>query len=312
MYPWVAAGIVRFVRTPADYDSRVYFQTIADVEKRRQANPELDALLKKEVDDYYTDHATEILEWAFLQQPDESMFRELIEFDPENAKFSYEQFKAHIAHRRASHPYYLDQAQSDLENGNFITTSSGANYDLAKITANLSGSHLITDIQYRWREIEIDREKSNIDKEGWSPFAKALGRAELSYLDNVPLKAALELREKGRLERMRLFFRKVWKSAASNQPFDSVNAANLAAELDERVREAQGEYDKIQFDLTTWIGSTGAAAISSSWLAAGNLAAVAAATATVSGAINLANASYKRAVLDTRLPAAFFARLRRK
>jgi hypothetical protein len=60
-----------------------------------------------------------------------------------------------------------------------------------------------------WKEVELDRSAAGIDVRAWSPFAKALQESDLKVLDNVPLRAALTLREENRLESLRLFLRKV-------------------------------------------------------------------------------------------------------
>lgn len=98
-----------------------------------------------------------------------------------------------------STPYYNDpfeHQQGEREVSEYLITTTGANYELAKHTAAETGSHLITDLLPRWWEIEIDRESSGIDARKWSPFAKAFHALTIKYLDNVPLKDALRLRSR--------------------------------------------------------------------------------------------------------------------
>ena len=102
-----------------------------------------------------------------------------------------------------------------------------------------------------------DRPRDGRDRSRkWSPFAKAFHRLEINYLENVPLKAALRLRNDGRLQDMRGFLRKIW-NAAGDDSFAEANVENLASELLEKVREAEGEWSKIDRDLLKWLGVCG-------------------------------------------------------
>jgi hypothetical protein len=81
----------------------------------------------------------------------------------------------------------------------------------------------------------------------------------LKILNNVSLNAALTLRQENRLEALRHFFHRVWKSCRDPEDYSEANALNLTAELDEHIREAKSEWDKIDQDLIKWFGAPGAA-----------------------------------------------------
>ena len=171
---------------------------------------------------------------------------------------------------------------------------------------SLINSHIVTDFRSRWKEVELDRKAAGIDLQGWSPFAKALHESELKILSNVPLAAALTLREEHRLESLRLFLRKVWKSCRDPDEFSSANAVNLSAELREEVAKANEEWEKIDRDLLKWLGGTGAMLVTS-----GVVGFVPAATAAaITGVTGLIQSRIRRSTFKDRYPAGFFLGLK--
>ena len=182
--------------------------------------------------------------------------------------------------------------------------SSGTSYDIAKVMAARSGSHLITDLPTRWMEIEIDRKEAQVDDGPWTPSAKAFGNVRLKYLEDVSLDRALELRNEGRLADMRSFLGTVWRLSASPDPFSRSNAENLAIELNERVREAEVEWGRINRALVSSITKSALAGMGAG-IATGQGAFVAA----VTGAAALAELGLdrmKRQTFKREFPAGFF------
>ena len=183
------------------------------------------------------------------------------EFPPGGPFETEEHFLKFVQYRRETHPYYVDALPG--QSSEFLHRSSGACYELAKRMCALTNSHIVTDMRSRWKEVEFDRSESGIDMQGWSPFAKALKECELRVLNHVPMQAALNLRKEERLESLRLFFRKVWKSCRDPDEFSDRNAVNLAAELRDEIAKAKEEWDKIDQELLKWFGATGGALVSS-------------------------------------------------
>lgn len=217
---------------------------------------------------------------------------------------SPEEFVAYIQRRRDYHPYYVDRLPG--QRAEFHQESSGACYELAKRMCGLMNSHIVTDLRPRWKEVELDREAAGIDVQAWSPFAKALQQSDLKILNNVPLQAALTLREENRLQSLRLFLRKVWKSCRDPNEFSDVNAVNLSAELRDEIAKADDEWRKIDRDLLKWLGGTGAALVSSGVV--GFLPAAAAAS--ITGVTGLIQSRIRRSAFKERYPAGFFLGLK--
>src|SRR3989339_1522848 len=201
--------------------------------------------------------------------PDEQIRRIAREATPTSTNEEIERLIEYVHHRRDNHPYFLDSDQADGTRHEIIQISTGTNYEQAKLISLHSDSYVMTDLRVRWREIELDRADSGIDPKEWSPFAKAFQGLPFHFLDSVPLTAALALRKEGRLAPMRSFLRKTWNATAKTNPFDESNIPDLTAQLEQKVREAQVEWKKIDQDLVKIVTAEALAGL----LAAGPLVA---------------------------------------
>jgi hypothetical protein len=214
----------------------------------------------------------------------------------------------YIKAKRDADPNVLEPAEygeSSLEK-----MGSGANYEVAKFTADLSNSYLVTDLYMTWKEIELDRDQHSAQNKAWAPFAKAVQAAPFSYLDRVTLREALILRREGRLERFRSFFGKVWRDAVRGDEYDEANAVALADELHEKVREAQDEWKQIDRDLLKMIAPASAALLTAAGplIASGHAGFLAAATVALGGG-TLTWSSMRRRGFADKFPAAFFMKI---
>jgi hypothetical protein len=305
LVPWIETGIVSFVRPLHDFIPRLYHRIIELERARFHTNPQLQATLDADVSRMINKQGPldrGMGELFLLSTPDSVLrewYRKHAGEKPND--LSEDDLINHVHQRRDEHPYYVERLPG--QNSEFHQTSSGASYELAKRMCSITNSHIVTNLPSRWKEVELDRESAGIDLQGWSPFAKALQESDLKMLNNVPMQAALQLRREERLESLRLFFRKVWKSCRDPDEFSETNAVNLSAELRDEVAKANEEWRKIDHDLLKWLGTTWGIAIVSS----GSTGFVpAAAAATVTGITGLIQASMKRHTFKERFPAGFF------
>lgn len=307
LFPWINADIIHFVRTPGDFNSRLLFETVEIGRRRQAAHPELQDLGNDP-------DARELMETIMKREllysvPDEEYRRFAREEHPDWPPEKVDEAIAYLRQERAEDPFYLKPLPG-AEKSEIVQFSTGASYEMAKVTAMDSGSYLLTDIPTRWREIELDRQEARVDDSDWEPFAKALQAAPFSYLNNITLDAALTLRQEGRLEDMRAFLRRVWREAARDAPYAVANASNLASELTQHVREAEAEWSKIDRELVKWFGTAVAGAVASGPVI-GHGAADWAPWATIAagGVLSLYNSTRKRAEFKMRYPAGFFLKL---
>jgi len=312
--PWVKAGIVEFIRTPGDFDPQLRWESLERQRKKFEDNEELKRLLDETVKSKVLEfREREGLRLFVLSAPDDYLrktFREL-KFDTE--KFGEDDFIAHVHELRRSDPFYLEPVRdSEGGFGEFHINTSGASYDIARLTASLTRSYLVTDLPPRWKEIELDREQSGIDIGEWSPVAKAFQNLDLKYLNNLELSHALSLRTEGRLENLRSFLHRIWSAASSGNPFGDENVRHLADELQAQVAKAEEEWKQIDRDLIKWAGGEAAGAL----LAGGPLiesghAGFFAAAIVVAGTATLISTTLQRRGFPDKFPAAFFMDLMR-
>lgn len=307
LLPWIEAGIVGFVRPPTDFVSGLWTKILDTQRKRYDEHPELTSSLERHVDAMVAKAGPMdrgFHEWHWLSNSDD-FFRE-VHAEMSDPKGSVDEFLEFIRRRRDAHPYFVERLPGCNEE--IIIQTTGACYELAKLICAFTNSHLITDMEPRWKEIELDRAAMTGNLAAWSPFAKALQSAQLRALDKTSLDAALTLRKENRLEGMRMFFRKIWKSCRDPHEFAEPNALNLVAELHEKISEARSEWSKIDQDILKWFGTAGGAIAAASF--AGFLpAAAAGSAAAVSGIAALASARMGRRSFRERYPAGYFLRL---
>jgi hypothetical protein len=248
LLPWIDAGIVRIIHTPADFDPYLALSALETAKERKDKTPELQSVLAAEIDERM-DTMDEVREFVDLSIPNEEVERRVREQYPDITDEELDAMLSELEHRRKQHPFFIEPVDMNGKQGDFLMFGAGAPYDIAKLVASETAGYLITDQRYRWKEIELDRKSSGIDDQRWSAFAKALQSANLRFLDAADIKLAVRLRQENRLEDLRLFFRRVWKKVSSAESFDEAASVDLAAELDDRVREAEDGWRGINHDL---------------------------------------------------------------
>lgn len=221
-----------------------------------------------------------------------------------------DQFLEHIQEERDNDPDFLEPLGDKSDNSQLFTLTTGASYPSATLTANITGSYLFTDLQVKWREIELDRNFHSAENKLWAPFAKALQNTPLRYLNSLRLDHALTLRKEGRLESLRGFLRRVWVDARSENPFDDSNSRLLSEELGSEIRKAEDEWKQIDRDLLKTVGTMalGPLLAGGPLIAAGHASFLAAAVG-MAGAIPLSISTMQRRSFQDRFPAAFFMRV---
>ncbi len=311
LLPWIKAGIVEIIRTPADFNSMLKWESMQNQQRKFKENPEL----KRAVDDSF-------LEWQkrhgekqrrellLLSAPDSYLRDTFDRLELAREGCTVEEFIRHIQKQRDQAPDFLEPMGSDETSTQMHMWTTGSSYDIARLTAGITRSYLVTDLHVRWREIELDRESHSVENKVWAPFAKAIQEAPLKYLNAVRLEDALTLRQEQRLESLRGFLQRVWKEASTGDAFDEVNSLRLAEELQEQIRLTEVEWNQIGIDLMKRIGE----GLTAGLLAAGPLIAAGhgmflAAAAGAASAFTLSTHQVQRSKFPDKFPAAFFMKL---
>lgn len=309
--PWIKAGIVEIIRTPDDFSHQLKWDALKEQQKKFAESPELQDAARITVEELKARHTEK---WKYrdlvLSLPDKPLLQKLAELEDPAKGITKEALLEHVRKQRAEDPDFLDVAGTGEENAQLQMMSTGAAYNMAKLTASLTGSYLVTDLTVKWREIELDRAGRSAETDVWSPFAKSFQEVELRYLNNVSIEDAFRLREEQRLSTLRTFLRGVWKQACDPTSFDKVNGSLLADELAAGVAKARAEWDKIDQDLLkTAVAGTGASLLAAGPMIASGHGLFLAAAAIAGGIGSLAAAARGRKSFPDEFPAAFFLKL---
>jgi len=309
MIPWVEAGIVEFIRTPADFDRHLNMAAVKRAKLRHE-----DAVFKaaaeetaKDLQRRHSDQQEKQL--GLLSAPDaylRRIFNELRETRPKAV--TEDDFISHIHSLRERDPNFLEPLGG--KEGQLHNFFAGGLHEMASSAAQMTGSYLFTDLKAKWAQIERDR-GANAETEVWSPFAKAIQNAKLRYLNNLSPEHALRVRTEGRLENLRAFMTRMWAKARGDQPFSERAAIDLANELTDAVGEAEAEWAKLQAELTKRTSQTVVAALAAAGPAIATGTALWHAAVTAAGAVGVGLWSkFKRRQYDVKFPAAFFMDLK--
>lgn len=308
LMPWVEAGIVELIRTPDDFDRKLKWDSLKHQEEKFKQNEELKKALEISAEEMRERHLeNEAFHHLILSAPDSSIRNTFREIKGGKEGLSEDDFIRYIHSKRAGDPNFLEPLGPDSTDGQLHTSSSGANYEIAKLTAGITGSYLFTDLTVKWKEIELDRTEHSATNTTWTPFAKSIQNSSLKYLNALSLEHALRLRKEGRLEGLRGFLHGVWREACTGDPFDEGNAETLALELEEEIRKAEAEWQQISQDLIKIIGAQAVPGVLSAGplIASGHGAFVAAAAVIGTAATTLWTEMKVRGFPD-KFPAAFF------
>ncbi len=310
--PWIEAGIVEVIRTPTDFDHKLMWESLHRQRKKFEESKELKSALDKSVEELsgkFRDK--EAFRHLIMSAPNEYLKQEFEELNQGKNDVSFEDILKYVDQKRQEDLDFLEPATYGKDSGQMHIYSTGASYDIAKLTAELTGSYLVTDILSKWKEIELDRDSQNAINKEWTPFAKAFGGLDIKFLNNIELHHALTLRKENRLEGLRVFLRKVWKSAQTSEHFDEANTVLLADELTEEVKKAEEEWKKIDRDLLKWFGAELSAGLLSAepLISSGHVSFLAAAVVSAS-AITFGLNKAERTAFPKRYPAAFFMNIK--
>lgn len=305
--PCIIEDIVNFIHTPAELNPGELVEIYQVQQDKYKMHPELDEIARVQTDrivDSMQPQDRGPREYTFLSIPEQQLldtYRRIIG-DP---NISEDEVIAYIRRRKDEHPYYIDILPGQKQQ--LLQMTSGACYESAKRICAITNSHIITDYELRWKELELDHNYAAGQTKVWSPFAKALQNAEMKILNNVQIQDVVRLRQERRLEQMRAFFNKLWRNCRETEQYSETNSQNLAAELIHQIHEAKSEWYKINQSLISTVGTTAGALVA---LAAAGFAPAATMAVAVSGTTGLAYDQWQRLSFKNRVPAGFFLGLK--
>lgn len=307
--PWIDEGIVEIIRTPGDFDKKLNWDLMQKQYKKYKEHQEYHNAVDKSTAELTRRESKEFtFKDILLSSPNDYLEKKFYDLGLEKYGMPFEEFIKYIEKKREEDPNFLKPLLSEEMPGQLLTFSSGTSYEMSKLITNLTNSYLLTDIYSKWKEIELDRENCNIVNKEWAPFAKAFQDLELKFLNNIELKHALILRKEKRLESLRVFLRKIWKSACSIEPFSEYNTKLLADELKDEISKANEEWKEIDHKLIEWLGIDAVGGLTT-YLVSGEVLFLAAAA--IAGSTKLISAQLQRNSFKNKFPAAFFMNIKK-
>ena len=244
LLPWIEKGILKLIRDPGSFNYKLS-QATMKASQLKSSIPEL----QKIIENTHIDESENIklfIQDQILFQPDEYILK-----DMKIKKAAEAEMKAYLKTRRENSFYCVSTKYTPQ----LMMFSTGTNYEMGKYICEKMNAYMITDIEYRWKEMEYDRKTNGISLNSWSPFAKAFNEVDLKYLNGLNFDDILKLREDGYLNDMRGFMRRTWSSALSGDEFDKNRIEDLSAELIHHIHNAEHEWKQIDTNLVKWFGS---------------------------------------------------------
>ena len=308
IWPWIEAGIVEFIRTPADFDRKLNYEAVVRSRQIPDDDPELIAATKASVEDLQRRHTKKQAMQDLILGAPTSHLKKVYADSGVADKLTDEEFFQFIEAQREADPDFLEPMGMGENNAQLRLAFSGGTYEMARLAAQMSRSYLFTDLEMRWAVIKHDRRKQIAENTVWSPFAKAVQNTRLHYLNNLTLDHALRLRKENRLQGVRTVMVDAWDRARTDHPFDERGAVDLANRLNDAVNEAEAEWHEVKAEVL----KGGGTALATSFASLGGAAIVTGHAAFVAAAAILgpltagAWAKMKQAAYLKKYPAAFF------
>lgn len=310
LLPWVEAGIVDFIHTPADIDRRFGFDTRSRAIQEKQDERANEELQKSLVEARKRHKASGGELRTLIQLPDHQVGKVFDQVFPDGTQRQKQEFLQEVHRVREMDPNFLNTLD-ELGGEQYTIWSTGGTIENAHLTASMANAYIFTDIGYRWHKLQETRSKFSPETSVWSPFSKAVQNARFSFLNNLNLEVALKLRRENRLEGVRRVMASAFKSSVENDQFSDQHAVRLAENLNHEISKASNEWQEIQAELTK-IGTAGA---TTNMLAAGPLIANGhglwvAGASVIAGAGTSVYGGIRYKQYQSRFPASFFIGLK--
>lgn len=201
---FVELGYINIIPDPCDFNPHLRKQTM-DMAKDRATNFNMDNSNTKQLEDIFHDDFAR----GIRTLPDHVLKSKIIELNPEltdeeaNAVLNYSKKK------RLEDPLALLQDTIAGERGaQYNIGHLSPNYELALFIAQITGSFLLTDNEFRWSEIiNSPQNAHNTEKSLWQELSDEISKNV--YVSNTNLFHVLDLRIKGRLGFIRNTFKRI-------------------------------------------------------------------------------------------------------
>jgi hypothetical protein len=141
--PWIKAGLVEIIRTPAEFDHKLQWDSMREQEKKFAESLELRAAQKTTVDELKGRH---IEKWKYrdlvLSLPDHALIDRLAELADPAKGITKEDLLEYVRKQRDNDPDFLEVAAESEKDAQLSMITTGPMYNVARLTASLTRSYL--------------------------------------------------------------------------------------------------------------------------------------------------------------------------
>ena len=139
LVPWIDAGIVEIIRTPADFDPKLKWESLKHQLKKFEENLELKKAAEESVQELKRRHRDKLaFEDLLLSAPDSYIKQKYYELGYDGEGLTADEFLEHIHRKRERDPNLLEPISPDSKTGQLRMMSTGTSYDIARLTANIA------------------------------------------------------------------------------------------------------------------------------------------------------------------------------
>lgn len=242
LMPFINAGIVNMIPDPLNINPSLREQ-IFNLAKNRMENVDISEKDGQSIKSMLKDD----LKRSMLAFPDEKWRQMIKSALPELSAKETEAIIAEAERIRMEDPLALLQPLPPGDKGSqLLITQLSPNLELGLFLAQVTGSFIVTDNEFRWAElvrlIESLPEGKNLSS--WDPLVKYIANLKLIYEVNPII--AIEINKQKKMKELRDVFRKI--CVLVRDVFDNQKIQLSVKDLIEEIRQAY-EQAKIEFDI---------------------------------------------------------------
>lgn len=267
--PWIRAGLVTLIPDPGDFDPELEQRTEELATKRLLSRGEEGFRASMKI---FTGDMTSFSEDTIrylMMLPEEEVIKLLRKANPQITEQDITEKLSQLKQLGEDDPLALEEDPAEI-NGQLFVGRSGVNTEMSLYISEITGAFPYTSLQMKWHDLlSMGKELSETAKV-WSPLTKSFQGLEFKFLNNVDSSFACGLRTDGRLEDLRVFLRRLWKTIDGSPDINKAEslARDFRDELTHEYHKAEAEWSKINQDLLNWTGGPGIAALGSAGIAA--------------------------------------------
>lgn len=236
--PFIRAGYINFIPDPCCFDSHMQQQMFNLVQNRfesyRAENDEKKTFLEGEEKETFLelqkDDFNRTLSMLSVDQQKEMLSRAIPGIQTEEA----EQVIKFLNKEKLSSPYTLLQDNVYQNGGQLTTLNMSPNFEMSLLISQVTGSFLLTDSPFRWKEITETQKVINNADNHWSDIESCI--SEMEYPLNLSPEISFDLRKSGKASKLRSALRGIF--------FNTQNSKATHAALKEQYINAHSILEK--------------------------------------------------------------------